>query len=259
MHIRETILEYAGSANLAYIKSQALINHKRNVIFIATPKCACTSFKALILNFETKENKSIEVHNLARKNLEFSALKYSNKKLKNFLESYEIISLWRSPVERFFSAFKDKVLNLSNKESDGTKRDISNHVKRFVPREVFKRWQQEIYDNKQINIKSDLAHILLEGFVDGIVKSHDCTLNPHFASQSYCQRLDLIPFNRINYKISSFPKAVLHFEGTDKKPDNYTLNVSNETTFIEDRFTSNYETTLRARYSLDLILYRSAK
>ena len=29
MHIRETILEYAGSANLSYIKSQALINHKR--------------------------------------------------------------------------------------------------------------------------------------------------------------------------------------------------------------------------------------
>lgn len=257
MDIRGRVLKSTGSVDYRYLRNQTLINDGTRKVYIATPKCACTSFKAsIVFPDNEKSGKSLEVHKFARENSRFSAQAYTQNQLFDIYKNYEIISLWRDPMARFRSAMIDKVINLNRNENRGTIKDIRHHVKRYATHRVYTYWEQSIFEDKYEK-SQDLMDELLYQVGNGILNSSDYELNPHFASQAYCQRLDLISSGRRNYKISSLLLALDDFmEGTECKI--FELNRIPGQFFHEIEVLNQMNEAVEQRFSTDCVIYEKA-
>jgi hypothetical protein len=257
MSLRGKLLKSVGSVNFHYLRNQTLVNEAAQKVYIATPKCACTSFKASAVALDRQTNgKALEVHNMVRQNSQFSAQRYSQSQLSAIYNHSEIISLWREPTARFRSAIIDKVVNLNKNESRGTISDIMHHVKRYATHQTYTYWEQSIFDDKGEKSK-DLIDEVVHQVGCGILNSNDYELNPHFASQAYCQRLDLISSKRKNYKIESLSLALNDFmETTDFTL--FELNKIPRRDFHELEVFHKMDLAVKLRFSTDVIIYESA-
>lgn len=257
MNVRGTLLKRVGSVDFNYLRNQTLVNKATQKVYIATPKCACTSFKAsIVFPNDEKSGKALDVHKSVRENSRFSAHAYTQNQLFEIYKNYEIISLWREPMARFRSAIIDKVVNLNKNESEGTIKDIKHHVKRFATHQVYTYWEKSIFEDKYEK-SQDLMDELLYQVGNGILNSSDYELNPHFASQAYCQRLDLISSGRRNYKISSLLLALDDFmEGTECKI--FELNRIPGQFFHEIEVLNQMNEAVEQRFSTDCVIYEKA-
>lgn len=92
---------------------RAIICQNLNFFYVSIPKCGCTSLKYWIYNIEfnrefkkyTKDDKRINIHNCQ----EFKTIPSS--KILEEKQDYKVITIVRDPIERFLSAYSNRVIH----------------------------------------------------------------------------------------------------------------------------------------------------